>query len=332
MFTPKGPPSDKIKHVVVLMMENRAFDHLLGWLKEDFNQEIDGLKERDTCVRDPNDLSKGEINLNRRGYDVSPDDPLHDFDNTKDQINNNNMNGFISNAVLNNHSELNPVSAFDASASSAPVINTLAKEFAIFDSWFSSLPGPTDPNRAFAMSGTSEGMLTNFNGTLYTQQSYFDYLVQRNKTFTGYFQRDLWALGYFKDVVRTKNIQRIFDLDEHFYEDVSSGAMTDFTWLQPSLTTPITGPLPSWQHPDASVQEGERLIKKVYEVLRSGPRWNSTLFIITYDEHGGFFDHVSPPSSGVVSCDDVSFKYYIYYIKTSSYLSSLSFFLFPAEP
>lgn len=57
------------------------------------------------------------------------------------------------------------------------------------------------------------------------------------------------------------------------------------------------------QHPDHSVREGERLMKNVYEALRKSPKWNETLFIITYDEHGGFYDHVSPPQEGVPSPD-----------------------------
>ena len=62
--------------------------------------------------------------------------------------------------------------------------------------------------------------------------------------------------------------------------------------------------VPTWQHPDASVIEGERLIKDIYEALRDSPNWNETLFIITYDEHGGFYDHVIPPYEGVPAPDD----------------------------
>ena len=81
------------------------------------------------------------------GFDVAPDDPLHNFEATHAQIDGGAMDGFVWNAIVHAHNESNPVSMFDSS--SAPVINTLAKEFAIFDSWFSSIPGPTDPNRAF---------------------------------------------------------------------------------------------------------------------------------------------------------------------------------------
>jgi phospholipase C len=185
---------------------------------------------------------------------------------------------------------------------SAPIINTLATEFAVFDNWFCSLPGPTDPNRAFAMSGTSAGVITNFNGTLWTQQSYFDLLRQHNRTFGGYYTKDLWALLYFEDTNRPENRRFIRELDEQFYSDVAAGSLAQFTWLQPQSSAHEDSQ-PNWQHPDASVIEGERMIKQVYEAVRAGPKWEETLLIITYDEHGGFYDHVPPPTEGVPAPD-----------------------------
>lgn len=295
-----------ISNIIVLMMENRSFDHLLGWLKKDFSSKIDGLDEGQTCPRDPSNPELGSVPITRGGYDTSPDDPLHDFDNIAVQINNDAMNGFVYDSINNKRNETNPVSMFDAS--SAPIINELAKEFAVFDRWFCSIPGPTDPNRAFAMSGTSMGVLSNFNGTLWSQQSYFDYLRSHGHSFGGYYQDDLWALGYFEDTNEPENSVFIKDLETHFYDDVAAGALPEFTWLQPRMNmhgTRLNPKPPAWQHPDASVMEGERLIKSVYEALRAGPKWEETLFIITYDEHGGFYDHVTPPrGDGVPAPDD----------------------------
>jgi phospholipase C len=306
----------KISHIIILMMENRSFDHLLGWLNL---KGLDGLYEGQTTPKDPNDLSKGSLPLTRKGYDVSPDDPKHDFDNIALQINDNGMNGFVYDSIISGLNETNPVNMFDET--NAPIINTLAKEFAVFDKWFCSIPGPTDPNRAFAMSGTSTGVLTNFNGTLWEQQSYFDYLQKHNRSFSGYYQDDLWALGYFKDLHDPKNSQHIHELDQKFYSDVAEGNLSDFIWLQPRMTTVSETSVPTWQHPDASIREGERLIKQVccviscfpltplscpqiYEALRAGPKWNETLFLITYDEHGGFYDHVPPPAGDGVPAPD----------------------------
>lgn len=274
-----------ISHIVVLMMENRSFDHLLGWLKASFAPSIDGLSAGMTTPRDPSDLSQGFVEITRDGYDVSPDDPRHDFDNIAIQINSDGMNGFVYDSISSGLNESNPVSMFDMAT--APIINSLALEYAVFDRWFCSIPTSTDPNRQFAMSGTSQGIITNFNGTLYPQQSYFDYLRQNGRSFAGYFQDDLWALGYFRDMVRKENAQFIHELEPHFFNDVASGELADFIWLQPRMSTTKQGEIPTWQHPDASVVEGERLIKQVYEALRAGPKWEKTLFLITYDEHGG---------------------------------------------
>lgn len=292
-----------ISHIIVLMMENRSFDHMLGWLKQHLSPSIEGLSNGQTVPRDPNDASKGSVPITRNGYDISPDDPRHDFDNITAQINNNLMNGFVYDSISTGLNESNPVSMFDIT--SAPIINTLALEYAVFDQWFCSVPGPTDPNRAFAMSGTSMGVITNFNGTLWSQQSYFDYLRQNNRSFAGYYQDDLWALGYFEDTVNTDNFQYIQELEPNFYNDVAAGSLADFVWLQPRSSTYSEEKVATWQHPDASVQEGERLIKQIYEAIRAGPKWNETLFLITYDEHGGFYDHVPPPDEGVPSPDGV---------------------------
>ncbi|CAM9130503.1 unnamed protein product, partial [Ectocarpus fasciculatus] len=291
-----------ISHIVVLMMENRSFDHLLGWLKAALSPTVDGLTEGMTTPRDPNDPSQGTVEITRNGYDVSPDDPKHDFDNIAIQINNGMMDGFVYDSISTGLDETNPVSMFDET--SAPIINALASEFAVFDKWYCSIPTSTDPNRQFAMSGTSQGVLTNFNGTLYPQQSYFDYLRENNRSFAGYFQDDLWALGYFADMLRPENAQFVRQLEPKFYNDVASGDLANFVWLQPRMSTTRQGEIPTWQHPDASVREGERLIKQVYEALRAGPKWEETLFLITYDEHGGFYDHVSPPRDGVPPPDD----------------------------
>lgn len=292
--------SSPISHVIVLMMENRSFDHLLGWLKKSFSPNINGLTEDMTVPRDPNDITKGNIKVNNNGFDISPDDPPHDYDNIKIQLNNGHMDGFILDAIETNRNESNPISMFDIN--SAPIINTLGLEYAIFDNWYCSVPGPTDPNRAYAMSGTSNGAINNFNGTLWTQQSYFDFLRENNHTFNGYFQDDLWALGYFKDMLKPENIKNIKPL-EFFYEDLKNNNIADFIWLQPRSST-HQNKLPTWQHPDASVALGEELIKEIYEAIRSSNIWNETLFIITYDEHGGFYDHVSPPTEGVPNPDN----------------------------
>merc|ERR1711991_887643 len=104
--------------------------------------------------------------------------------------------------------------------------------YAVFDNFFCSVPSSTDPNRMYSMSGTSNGQITNFNGTLWNQQSYFDYLTQNNITWKGYYDSDLWALGYFEDLSKPPNSLNIYEI-EQFYTDLQTdNAIPSFVWLQ----------------------------------------------------------------------------------------------------
>jgi phospholipase C len=152
------------------------------------------------------------------------------------------------------------------------------------------------------MSGTSNGAVTNFNGTLWSQESYFNFLTQHNITWRAYYQDDPWAIMYFQDMQSPPNSLNVGEL-EQFFADVSNGSLAQFTFLQPRMTS--TYGVPTWQHPDAPVSEGEKLIGEVYGALRKSKFWNQLALIVTYDEHGGFYDHVPPPQTGVPSPDGV---------------------------
>ncbi|GMI15611.1 hypothetical protein TrVE_jg41 [Triparma verrucosa] len=280
----------KISRVIILMMENRSFDHLLGYSKV---KGLETIPDAQTVPLDPQQPSGGTKVINPDGLDECVDDPLHGFDNIANQINGGAMDGWLKESSNEGRDLDNPISMF--TPETAPIINTLAEEFAVFDHWYCSVPSSTDPNRAYAMSGTSNAMVTNFNGTLWSQQSHIDWLNERNVTAGGYYQDDLWALGYFEDYHKFENANRIKELDS-FYTDLKSGDLPAYTWLQPRSSV-HDDKLPSWQHPDARVSVGEELIKEVYEAIRADPWWNETLFVITYDEHGGYYDHVKPPAS-----------------------------------
>ena len=275
---------------------DRSFDHLLG-LNPKLN--VDGIPAGASQPRDPDDPNQGTVPVTDGGYDVSPDDPQHSFEQTTMQINNQRMDGFVRASISNGEDETNPVSMF--TPETAPVINTLAEEFAVFDHWYCSFPGSTDPNRAFAMGGTPDGVDTNFNGTLWGTQSYIDYLNERGVTAGGYYQDDLWALGYYKDFQKPRNSRKIKPLDD-FFIDIEEDNLPSFTWLQPRSST-HGSVLPTWQHPDAPVSLGEDLYATVYNAIRNSAGWNSTLFLLTYDEHGGFYDHVPPPNEGIPNPD-----------------------------
>jgi len=129
----KESSKSRVSQIIILMMENRSFDHMLGYL-----EGVDGISNApESCPVDPNDPSQGSVPIKDNGYDVSPDDPNHDIDAIAIQMNGGKMDGFVATQVLLNQNVTNPVSMFDAQ--SAPILNTLAKEYAVFDRWFCSL-------------------------------------------------------------------------------------------------------------------------------------------------------------------------------------------------
>jgi phospholipase C len=144
-------PANPIKNVVVLMMENRSFDHMLGWLHLD-NAEIDGLDGTQFNQVQAFNTESPKVFVNQNALNVAPDDPKHDFYSTTEEIFGYEklpfetaqplMNGFVQNAYLAGHDISNPMSMLTRKPSSAPVLNNLAMEFAVFDRWYCSLPGP----------------------------------------------------------------------------------------------------------------------------------------------------------------------------------------------
>jgi len=293
------------------MMENRSFDHFLGWLKQN-NSDIEGITGNEFNHYNASDPNSPIVKVNQNGYDRAPYDPGHGFDDTAEQIygfipdptkkETPKMNGFAQNAIYTKHMK-DPKNTFSMfTSSTASIINGFATDFAVFDQWFCSLPGPTDPNRAFFMSGTSNGVITNFNGTLWNQQSYMDFLRVHNISWRAYYQDDPWAMMYFADMHNPQNYQYVGQY-EQFKKDVANGELAQFTLLQPRMTS-SRGP-PNWQHPEALVSEGEKLYKEIYEILRNSKFWKKLAFIITYDEHGGFYDHVAPPQDGIPNPDGV---------------------------
>lgn len=140
-----------IKNVIVVMMENRSFDHLLGWLHE-IVPDIDGLDGSEWNAYDVSNPTSERIYVNKHGYDESPSDPNHDMNSTTEQIYGFHkpydqfaiplMNGFVQNAHESNLNTTTVMSMFTRNPQSAPIINELALNYAVFDRWYASVPGP----------------------------------------------------------------------------------------------------------------------------------------------------------------------------------------------
>jgi phospholipase C len=171
-------------------------------------------------------------------------------------------------------------------------MSALAKGFAVCDHWFASAPTQTIPNRAFAAAATSLGHLDN-KVKVFTCPSIFGKLSDANLD---------WAIyGYNRDPLTRLDFPDTQHADEShfghfrdFQQRAAAGTLPAYTFLEPSFSASGNS-----QHPNYNVALGDQLMLDVYNALRNGPGWNDTLLVITYDEHGGNFDHVPPPSTAV---------------------------------
>src|SRR3954462_5892714 len=176
-----------------------------------------------------------------------------------------------------------------------PVLTTLAKEFSLFNARFSSIPGPTLCNRAFAHYGTSFGHVGQ-------EMKYFGHpiksiyqrvLENRNTAKLYYFDR---ASSTLELVNLLEDQPQIFATYEQFLADCKAGTLPDYSFIEPNYSD-HDGLIACDQHPDHHVAEGERFIASIYMAIKSNEAlWKTTALLITYDEHGGIFDHVVPPS------------------------------------
>jgi phospholipase C len=339
-----------IKHLFVLMMENRSFDHLLGF------QGITGKDTRTGAATKAEDLTgpggaaiaEPYNDFANLRYTVTPtagdvifdkDDVQHQFldvltqlcgqaegqavsangglkGGAYPQVAEATKTGFAADyATKSDSGKENPGEPMRGFAKGAlPVLTALAKEFVLCDHWFSSIPGPTEPNRMFvhaATSGVWDDSPSNSDyeeifggksagdtddGISFENGTIFDALRRAKVPFR------IYAGDGFPQVGLLSGISLYSDVDdfENFAADINEPTYdAAYTFIEPRYDTisqqlglPFVN---NSQHPANSVALGEGLIKTVYEAIRNSPRWNQSMLIITWDEHGGFFDHVTPP-------------------------------------
>ena len=295
-----------IKTVVVLVMENRSFDHMIGWMKKYIDPRINGVTG-DECnpvsTKNPNPET---ICFSDDAEFVDPD-PGHSFEDVLQQVFGSNsipsMSGFVEQA-LSMSSNLSETVMKGFKPEAVPIYGALVREFAVFDRWFSSIPGPTQPNRLFVYSATSHGSTSHVKKQLalgYPQKTIFDSLHENGLDFGVYFQNIPTTLFY-RNLRKLKYIFKFHPYDLQFKKDARNGKLPSLTVIEPRYFD-LVGMPANDDHPSHDVANGQKLVKEVYETLRASPQWNQTLLIITYDEHGGFFDHVKTPFVNVPNPD-----------------------------
>jgi phospholipase C len=286
----------KIEHFIVIMMENRSFDHMCGWLNRN-NSDINGLTGSEFNIANGTKYFVADT----CPY-VNPFDPNHDFDDTTRQIMGSMtgyetpapMSGFARDHFLSGYPEYwNVMTGFGPER--VPAISTLAMEYAVFDQYYASLPGPTIPNRLFIHSGTTDGTVHGDDVDLaegWPQRTIYDVLDNANMSWAAYYG-DISDLLYMRSPRMPRNIVNLHPFDD-FYTHAAEGTLPTYTWLSPQFYPSLSKPAMD-QHPDHDVVDGEELLASVYAAVRSSPLWEKTALFITYDEHGGFYDHVPPP-------------------------------------
>ena len=301
----------EIKHLVVLMLENRSFDHMVGWLQSP-QYRVDGLDGTQFNRDSTGEPVKVTDDANYSG-DYDPD-VAHDFDNVTEQIFGTKspapgapapMSGFVTSygQVSGNVPKSHRVmKCFNPKK--LPVLSTLAQQYALCTRWFSSVPGPTLPNRAYAHAATSVGHVDMTINWWKESKTIYELLADNNNTAKIYYTDSTMALT-FGGMLAAQDRYFVPDFNE-FFHDCDHNNLPDYSFLEPRYNAsdgnrPIAA---SDQHPDHDVSEGETLILQVYNHIRSNAdTWNSTLLVIVYDEHGGLFDHIAPPSINVPNPD-----------------------------
>ena len=335
-----------VEHIVVLVLENRSFDHMLGFLYADSGnvspttkQPFEGLTGKESnsdttgtsvpvsalTATTPNvyftpgaDPGEGFLATNAQLFGAASPPSGSPATNT----------GFVTDfaATLQGIDAHRPIISGTTASDIMkvftpellPVLSGLARGFAVCDHWYSSVPTETFPNRAFLCAATSQGHMDD-STSKYTSRSIFGLLSAHNQAWAiyGYTSPPLTRLN-FPDT--TDAPESHFGVFRDFQSAAAAGTLGVYTFLEPSW-----GSSGNSQHPNYDVALGEQLIHDVYYALRNGPAWNQTLLIVTYDEHGGCYDHVSPPTGAVApdsSAGEFGFDFTRYGVRVPAVLVS----------
>lgn len=294
--------SDPIQHVIVLMLENCSFDRVLGACQK-VKPQIDGVIT-DGPSRG-NVFERGTYKQAPGASRVVPDDPHHETPHVLQQIKpdakSNPNSGFVQDYAsgfynLTKEGRGEVMKYFDVGE--LPAFHTLAKNFLVCDHWFSSVPGPTWANRLFAMSGTSLGRVSMPAGVMdlnlhwYDQITLFDRLDERSVDWRVYFG-DIPLSLLLVNQWQPRNLDRHKSMAQ-FFKDVAGDPrqFPHYAFIEPAYLDPGADD----GHPPHDALGSEALIASVYNAIRvNDALWQSALLVVLCDEHGGFYDHVSPP-------------------------------------
>jgi len=288
-----GGPADRagsyqllrgIESVVVLMMENRSFDNLLGALAFDRDyphaELVDGLSGGHS---NPGPDGRPVFAHRVRMPEVAS--PLHDWDTIHATWNQGRCDRFVLANLERPRAQ--PLSHLDREH--LPITYALADRFAVCDRWFASVMSPTWPNRFYLHAATAEGRRANRPIWDAHQPTIWERLLDAGLSGKNYYAGHVaWYPPAFLGKTLAGNDALVPERLDAFFRDARDGKLPPFALIDPDWSL-------SDNHPPHDLALGEALLASVVRALAESPQWPRTLFVLTYDEHGGFFDHVPPP-------------------------------------
>jgi phospholipase C len=334
----------QIKHIVVLMMENRSFDHMLGYLKTAGLPEVNGLSgEERNLDHEGNEykvheLAADETAFHLPGQPFGKDlDPCHSAECVAEQLAGDN-GGIVQNFIASRSvpAEYWGLPMGHYTGEHLPVYDHLARQYCVCDAWHSSIPGDTWSNRLYALAarrsesvGHKPGIVQRILGLLRglpLVKAIQDAPIFEVEAFTRWLGDEQWR-WYSHDPATLRVADKLYrnPLDfktdnfaffdrgrvslpteileavlvrDSFLDDAAKGELRDVSWIDPNfIDLKVFETLSSDDHPPSDVRAGQALALDLYDALVNSPDWNDTLLVITYDEHGGFYDHVAPPAA-----------------------------------
>jgi phospholipase C len=282
-----NPEDSGVDHVVVVMMENRSFDHFLGW--------VPGADGKQAGIR-----LVDAAGIAHESYDLVPNfqncrfaDPDHSYEGGRREINGGAMDGFL---LTQPAGDTFPIGYY--TADSLPFFRGCAEHWTVCDRYFSGILSSTTPNRIYMHAGQTDRLANAVD--MSTLPTIWDRMMQSGRT-VAYYYVDVPYTAYWGD--KYKALSKKYSLPE-LADDIAAGRLADLTFIDNVGTEfeEMFG-LSRDDHPVADIRDGQAFLNGVYDAVRTGPQWERSLLVVVYDEWGGFYDHVAPPVAPVSAAE-----------------------------
>ncbi len=282
-----APEVSGIDHVVVVMMENRSFDHYLGW--------VPGAEGRQagTTLTGSDGKSYTSFDLAPQFQNCNLADPDHSYTGGRIQINGGAMNGFL---LTQPPGDAFPIGYY--TADSLPFFKGCAAHWTICDHYHSGILSSTTPNRIYMHAGQTDRLSNTTD--LSTLPTVWDRMLEKGRSVAYYYVDDAYV-AFWGD--KYKPFSHKYSMAT-FAADIATQPLPELMYIDNVSATfnELLG-VSRDDHPYADVRDGQAFLNEIYNNLRASPDWERTLLIINYDEGGGFYDHVMPPLAPVSAAE-----------------------------